>query len=444
MIAVDARGPRARRAVPARAVAAELRPVGVAHLGPRGRGARPRHRRRARRGSRCRSRSRRCCRSPAARRPRCGCVVARAGAIAAVLLAARLAWRLAGGSRARRGRRRRPASRSARDGRGTRAVGNSEGLFLALVLAAALQALDDRHGPRAGARRARRPAAPRGVAVPRRLRALAVAAASRPAPVRDGRRRRCWRRCGSCPSGSGPATRCAPPSARGCPTPAPRRRPRGRCSPRSSARRRSRSPRSSPPPSCRWRPWPGGGCRSPRGRPRPGWPGSRSSPPWPRPATRASRATCSPARRWWRSAAAPGWPPWRAAGAPRAPSPLLAVAAFAAVRLDGVGAELRGARDDAALYGTLDDAVRAAGGREALLACGRPVVGRLRGPALAYALHVHKQRVAFDPALGGPVFRSRIRPGAAVQPAVPAGLPVLGRSARWEVRGTCEVRVRQS
>jgi hypothetical protein len=130
----------------------------------------------------------------------------------------------------------------------------------------------------------------------------------------------------------------------------------------------------------------------------------------------------------------------RAAGAVA----LVAVAAFAAVRVDGVGTELRDARDEAALYGTLDDAVRAAGGREPLLACGRPVVGRLRGPALAYALHVHKQRVAFDRVLGGPVFRSRIRPGATVQPDVAAGLPVLGRSARWEVRGTCGIRVRQS
>ena len=79
-----------------------------------------------------------------------------------------------------------------------------------------------------------------------------------------------------------------------------------------------------------------------------------------------------------------------------------------------------------------------AGGRAALLACGRPVVGRLRGPALAYALGVHKRRVAFDPALGGPVFRSRIRAGRPCSPRSPRRCPCSARSARWEVRGACD------
>jgi len=71
--------------------------------------------------------------------------IARAGALAAVALAARLAWRLGGGSW--------PAAAVAGAGVALSAgwwwhaaVGNAEGLFLALVLAALHQELDRRHG----------------------------------------------------------------------------------------------------------------------------------------------------------------------------------------------------------------------------------------------------------------------------------------------------------
>ena len=103
-------------------------------------------------------------------------------------------------------------------------------------------------------------------------------------------------------------------------------------------------------------------------------------------------------------------------------------------RLGSVAGELRRAGDDAALWASLDEAVAAAGGRAAVLACGRPVTGPYRGPGVAWALHVHKRVVTFDPALGGAVLRSRIRPGTAVEPAAPPGSHVAGRSERWEVR----------
>ena len=45
------------------------------------------------------------------------------------------------------------------------------------------------------------------------------------------------------------------------------------------------------------------------------------------------------------------------------------------------------------LAADLADVIDRAGGREALLACGRPYVGELRGPLLAYHLDVEKQRV---------------------------------------------------
>ena len=133
-----------------------------------------------------------------------------------------------------------------------------------------------------------------------------------------------------------------------------------------------------------------------------------------------------------------------AAGLARAPRPALvalAVAAlpWAAVRVDALGGELRRSADDARLYGSLDEAVAAAGGREKVLRCGRPVVGRLRGPALAYALDVHKEIVDFDPRAGGALFHSRIRGGAPIAPPLDARARALSRSARWVVtcsRGT--------
>jgi hypothetical protein len=79
--------------------------------------------------------------------------------------------------------------------------------------------------------------------------------------------------------------------------------------------------------------------------------------------------------------------------------------------------------------------IERAGGREALLACGRPYVGELRGPILAYHLEVEKQRVGFDPEPPGTEFRSRISPTAPVQP--PATFAPRARVGRWEIRATC-------
>jgi hypothetical protein len=79
--------------------------------------------------------------------------------------------------------------------------------------------------------------------------------------------------------------------------------------------------------------------------------------------------------------------------------------------------------------------IERAGGREALLACGRPYVGELRGPLLAYHLDVEKQRVGFDPQPPGTEFRSRISPTAPLEP--PATFTPRARVGRWEVRAAC-------
>jgi hypothetical protein len=79
--------------------------------------------------------------------------------------------------------------------------------------------------------------------------------------------------------------------------------------------------------------------------------------------------------------------------------------------------------------------IASAGGREAVLACGRPYVGELRGPLLAYHLEVEKRRVGFVPRPPGTEFRSRLAPDAPVEP--PATFAPRARAGRWEVRATC-------
>ena len=113
--------------------------------------------------------------------------VARAGAIAGVVMAFRVARRLGGV----------PAGAAAAGAYAVApwmlrnsALGNSEGLLVALGLAAVDRHLAGRTAPRLPLRDRRRAAAPRGVAADRPLRAVAVLARSRGAQARRRRLRR--------------------------------------------------------------------------------------------------------------------------------------------------------------------------------------------------------------------------------------------------------------
>jgi hypothetical protein len=90
----------------------------------------------------------------------------------------------------------------------------------------------------------------------------------------------------------------------------------------------------------------------------------------------------------------------------------------------------------------LPGAIDAAGGRDAVLACGRPYVGRLRGPLMAYRLHVHKRSIEPDerPRAPGVVFRSALADGEPLTPGVPNGFAMVARSGAWEVWRACRVR----
>jgi hypothetical protein len=115
------------------------------------------------------------------------------------------------------------------------------------------------------------------------------------------------------------------------------------------------------------------------------------------------------------------------------------VAVAAAPRLD----ELRTVRAAQAyqwqLAGELADAVRAAGGRDAVLACGRPYVGRLRGPLMAYRMDVAKHVVEPDapPRAPGVVFRSALTPSSEPAPAAGAPFVELAHTGHWEILAAC-------
>jgi hypothetical protein len=115
---------------------------------------------------------------------------------------------------------------------------------------------------------------------------------------------------------------------------------------------------------------------------------------------------------------------------------LVLVASTPALR-DAVRAPARQAHAHA-LHADLAAVVRAHG-RERLLACGRPYVGRLRGPMLAYALDVPRRDVEPDaaPAGHGVVFRSALRAGGAISPQRPSGWDLVARHGTWEIRSSC-------
>jgi hypothetical protein len=104
-------------------------------------------------------------------------------------------------------------------------------------------------------------------------------------------------------------------------------------------------------------------------------------------------------------------------------------------------ADLPDLREDQAyqrdLHGDLAAVIDRAGGRDALLLCGRPYVGELRGPLLAYHLDVEKRRVAFVPRPPGAVFLSRIAPDAPVEPVTGPAFTPRARVPLWEVRTAC-------
>lgn len=119
---------------------------------------------------------------------------------------------------------------------------------------------------------------------------------------------------------------------------------------------------------------------------------------------------------------------------------LLGVAASAALGVAAVRAgdvvDLRPRlQHQARLASGLDRAVALAGGRDAVLACGRPAVGRYRGTLLAWHLDVPKRTVRADGAPGGATFRSRLTAGSRPSPGAVPAARTLVHGGPWHV--TC-------
>ena len=129
---------------------------------------------------------------------------------------------------------------------------------------------------------------------------------------------------------------------------------------------------------------------------------------------------------------------WLAArhGRPAVVAVTAALLVAGGARAASVAHDLPQLRRADALASQLRSAVDRAGGRAAVLACGRPAVGRYRGPMLAYALDVHKARVRADGAPAAVTFRSSLR-GEPLSPAAPPGARTLARTPRWTVLARC-------
>jgi hypothetical protein len=141
-----------------------------------------------------------------------------------------------------------------------------------------------------------------------------------------------------------------------------------------------------------------------------------------------------------------GWAIRAVAGAPRAaPAAVLAVAAavaFGTPSLDRLPAVRDSLRYQASLTDALETAVGRAGGAKRLLACGDPYTGPFQVPAVAWQLHVHTSRVALEPARPAVVFRARSarsgRPGPSLDSlGGEAGVRTLALADGWRIVGAC-------
>jgi hypothetical protein len=116
----------------------------------------------------------------------------------------------------------------------------------------------------------------------------------------------------------------------------------------------------------------------------------------------------------------------------------LVFAVPSAGRLDNV---LRDLRYQGLLSQRLGDAVADAGGARRLLACGRPYTGAFLVPSVAWRLHVHTSVVAVDPRPPAVVFRVRgtirARPVPTLRGLGNARQHTLGGAENWRIVGTC-------
>jgi hypothetical protein len=102
--------------------------------------------------------------------------------------------------------------------------------------------------------------------------------------------------------------------------------------------------------------------------------------------------------------------------------------------------DFREARAEAALHAELPAVIARAGGRERVLACGKPVATALEVPVVAWHLGIPTGRVDVVPRAPGILFRGppELQPPDAPAPALTAGgFRPLAQVGRWCVSGAC-------
>jgi hypothetical protein len=96
----------------------------------------------------------------------------------------------------------------------------------------------------------------------------------------------------------------------------------------------------------------------------------------------------------------------------------------------------------ARLTDELGPAVRRAGGKERLLACGAPYTGPFQVPSVAWQLDVHTHDVQLEPVAPAVVLRARTTSRAPAGPSLRGvggedGVRTLAATPRWRIVGTC-------
>ena len=115
-----------------------------------------------------------------------------------------------------------------------------------------------------------------------------------------------------------------------------------------------------------------------------------------------------------------------------------ALIASAALHVGLIRTDLDEVAYEGRLYHDLGRAVSAADGA-GVVECGRPVTGPFHVPALAWHLRVHTGTVGLEPEPETIVFRAPTRPGTGAAPSMSAlaNVPAVARAGEWEVFATC-------
>jgi hypothetical protein len=131
----------------------------------------------------------------------------------------------------------------------------------------------------------------------------------------------------------------------------------------------------------------------------------------------------------------------------RAPAvvPLLAVVAavlFVRPNLDRVDPVMKSNEYQSRLTDGLAGAVAQAGGRHRLLSCGTPFTGRFQVPAVAWQLHLHTTQVKYEPQMPGVAFRAHNTAGSPPTPPIDAlggeaGVQTFAIAGGWRIVGRC-------